>query len=111
MNFYYEYCLDVFCLLSTDNEGVSQASLQAAFLKKPLVTTSTGGLKEVCLQGKTGLIVDKNSPQQVSEAIRYLYKHPQDRHHFGENAHSLVREKFTFAQTVQQMEKIFKELV
>ncbi|MBU6446141.1 MAG: glycosyltransferase, partial [Verrucomicrobia bacterium] len=40
--------LDVFALLSTAHEGVSQAILQAAYLGKPLISTRTGGLGEVC---------------------------------------------------------------
>ncbi|HEX2583227.1 MAG TPA: glycosyltransferase, partial [Chlamydiales bacterium] len=43
--------LDAFLLLSTANEGVSQAILQAAYLQKPLIATPTGGLPEVCLDG------------------------------------------------------------
>ena len=39
--------MDVFTLLSTAHEGISQASLQAAYLKRPLITTSIGGLPEV----------------------------------------------------------------
>ncbi|MBI3901245.1 MAG: glycosyltransferase family 4 protein, partial [Chlamydiia bacterium] len=39
--------MDIFLLLSWANEGVSQASLQAALLAKPLITTPVGGLREV----------------------------------------------------------------
>ena len=35
--------LDIFALLSTAHEGISQASLQAAYLRKPLITTTIGG--------------------------------------------------------------------
>ena len=44
--------MDIFLLLSTAHEGISQASLQAAYLGRPLVTTSVGGLPEVCLDGE-----------------------------------------------------------
>src|SRR3989338_3572964 len=36
--------MDLFALLSTANEGISQAALQAAYLKRPLITTPIGGL-------------------------------------------------------------------
>ncbi|MBM3184120.1 MAG: glycosyltransferase family 4 protein, partial [Chlamydiae bacterium] len=54
--------LDLFALLSTANEGVSQAILQAAFLEKPLVATTIGGLSEVCLNRITGTQVPPFSP-------------------------------------------------
>jgi glycosyltransferase involved in cell wall biosynthesis len=102
--------LDVFCLLSTGHEGISQASLQAALLKKPLVTTSTGGLKEVCLPDKTGIIVPKHAPDKVCEAVKLL-KDATLRRFYGDNGHELVLSKFTFEQTLTQMEKVFTELV
>jgi len=99
--------LDAFCLLSTAHEGVSQASLQAAFLKKPLITTETGGLKEVCLDQITGIRVPCFSPQKVAEAILQLRNNKDLCQKFGEEAHKLVVQKFTWAKTLKDMEEIY----
>ena len=80
--------LDIFALLSTAHEGVSQASLQAAYLQRPLITTSIGGLPEVCIQGETGLIVPPFSPEKVAEAVLQLANDPALRKTMGENAKS-----------------------
>ena len=101
--------LDIFSLLSTANEGVSQASLQAAFLKKPLITTSTGGLDEVCLDGKTGFIVSLFSYKEVSKAILKLQKNAEMRKKFGENAHQLVLKKFTHLKMLDDVESIYQK--
>ncbi|PIS01851.1 MAG: hypothetical protein COT84_00045 [Chlamydiae bacterium CG10_big_fil_rev_8_21_14_0_10_35_9] len=102
--------LDIFTLLSTANEGVSQASLQAAFLKKPLITTPTGGLCEVCLNGKTGIVVPIHSPEKVAEAILRLTNESL-RKECGENAHNLVKKQFYFEKTISDMEKVYAKLV
>jgi len=102
--------LDIFTLLSTANEGVSQASLQAAYLKKPLITTSTGGLGEVCLDGKTGFIVPCFSYKDVSKAVLKLQKDANTRKNFGENAHRLVLEKFTYHRMLENVERIYHSL-
>ena len=60
--------MDIFALLSTANEGISQATLQASYLEKPLITTSIGGLPEVCLDGETGIVVPPFSPEKIAEA-------------------------------------------
>ena len=99
--------LDVFLLLSTANEGVSQASLQAAYLERPLITTSIGGLPEVCLDGKTGLIVPPFSPDKVAESVLKLVNNPRLRRQFGIAGKELVEKKFTFKQTLDHMEKIY----
>lgn len=99
--------LDIFTLLSTAHEGISQASLQAAFLKKPMITTTIGGLPEVCLDGNTGILVPPSSPEKVAEAVLRLASDPQLRQKFGAAGHQLVEEKFTMQHTLDQMEQVF----
>lgn len=96
---------DIFTLLSWGHEGVSQASLQAAYLKKPLVTTRTGGLKEVCLNQETGFLVDCGAPQQVAEAVEKLADSVELRQEMGEAAHRLVCRSFLFERTLDEMER------
>ncbi len=101
--------LDIFVLLSHAHEGVSQATLQAAWLKKPLITTPTGGLKEVCLHEKTGLQVKVYSPEQVAESVKKMIENPIQRLSMGENAHAHVQKNFTLEHTLDQMEAIYRE--
>ncbi len=100
--------LDVFTLLSTAHEGVSQAILQAAYLERPLVATPTGGLNEVCIHQKTGLQVPIFSPKEVADSVLYLRDHPDERQKFGSEAKKLVLERFTFQTTADQMEEVYE---
>jgi glycosyltransferase involved in cell wall biosynthesis len=99
--------LDAFVLLSTNHEGVSQASLQAAYLQKPLITTPTGGLKEVCLPNVTGLQVSVFSPKEVAEAVLKLKRDYQLRKRLGRGAKSHVEKHFMFQEMLDRMEEIY----
>lgn len=99
--------VDLFSLLSTANEGVSQASLQAAYLEKPLITTSTGGLAEIAVQGKTGIIVPPKSPKQVAEAILLLKNNPNLRQSFGTAAKSLLLSRFQWSHTLEALSSFY----
>ena len=57
-----------------------------AFLKKPLITTPTGGLKEVCIDNITGLQVPIYSPKLVIQAILRLKNDETFRNNLAENA-------------------------
>jgi len=103
--------MDIFLLLSWANEGVSQASLQAAFLGKPLVTTRIGGLPEVCIEGKTGYQVDPRAPHQVARSVKKLMRSPNKRAKMGEKARLLVEQQFTLAKTLDAMEDVYRQLV
>lgn len=99
--------IDVFCLLSTAHEGVSQASLQAALFEKPLITTSTGGLKEVCIDKKTGIRVPNYSPKKVLEAALYLQKNSDEAKQMGQRAKSLVEENFSYENMLERVSEIY----
>lgn len=103
--------LDIFALLSTANEGVSQAILQAAFLQKPLIATATGGLGEVCLPERTGIRVNPFSPGEVAQAVLEFVGDPSKRESMGQNAKKLVLERFTLDKTLDQMEAVFSTKV
>ena len=104
-------CFDLFALLSTAHEGVSQASIQAAYFSKPLITTPVGGLPEVCLDGETGILVPKNHPQNFADAVEKLANNPTLRNLMGINAHRLVVEKFTLKRTLDEMEKMIARVL
>lgn len=99
--------MDIFMLLSWANEGVSQATLQAGFLKKPFVTTPVGGLREVCIDGKTGLQVPPHSPQDVAKAVLQLFENKDLRLQMGEQSQKLILENFTLKHTLDQMELLY----
>jgi len=101
--------LDVFTLLSTAHEGVSQASLQAAFLQKPLIATPTGGLKEVCIDNVTGIQVPNFSPDKVASAILKLQNNKAIRDEFAQNAKKLA-ENFTEDNMLSQMSDIYSKI-
>ncbi len=102
--------LDVFALLSTSNEGVAQAAQQAAYLKKPLVTTPTGGLSEICLHEVTGIQVPPFDSRAVADAVMRLKHDPSLCQRLGEKAHEVVLSQFTFRQTLDGMEEIYRKL-
>lgn len=102
--------LDVFTLLSTAHEGVSQAILQAAYLGKPLISTRIGGLGEVCIDQETGLNVSPFAPEEVAKAVLKLKESAELRNIFGTKAKKLVLDQFTLTHTLDQMEEVYRQL-
>jgi len=100
--------MDVFALCSTAHEGISQATLQAAYLERPLLTTDVGGLSEVCIEGKTGKIVPVFSPEKIAEAALWFLHHPLERKTLGQRGKKLVLEQFTEKMMLDQMEATYQ---
>ena len=102
--------LDIFALLSTANEGISQSSLQAGYLERPLITTPIGGLPEVCIDEKTGLIVPPNDSKRFADAVLTLKNDKRRRQEMGKEAKILVEKKFTQQHMLDQMEAVYAKL-
>lgn len=103
--------LDVFALLSTAHEGVSQSLLQAAFLKKPLIGTPAGGIPEICQDRITGLQVPLFCAEKVKDAILILQKNRNMAKEMGEKAFFLVKNYFTEKQMLDQMETVYQKVL
>lgn len=55
--------------------ATQSAVVQVAYgFDKPVVVTNVGGLPEVVLDGKTGYVVQPESPQQIAEAVMRFYE-------------------------------------
>ncbi len=102
--------LDLFALISTAHEGVSQSLLQAALLKKPLIGTPTGGIPEICRDNVTGILVPRFSPEKVAEAVLKIQKDQALAKKMGSEAYSLVKSSFTLEHMLDQMEEVYTKV-
>ena len=64
--------IDVFVLASRHDEGFGLVLAEAGERGIPVVSTRSGGAVEVVVDGKTGILVDKNRPDQIAEAVQRL---------------------------------------
>ena len=69
-------------VLTSDNEGVPTALVEAALAGIPAVATNAGSVSDAVLDGITGLVVEKNAGA-VAEAVRYLADDHAARHRMG----------------------------
>ena len=102
--------MDLFLLLSTAHEGVSQATLQAGYLGKPLITTPTGGLPEIAIQEKTGYVVPLNDPFAVATAIMQLKTNHHLRNNYSQGIRKLILDRFLWKHTQNKLMEIYSTL-
>lgn len=102
--------LDIFTLLSTGHEGISQALLQAAYLQRPLIATRIGGSPEICIDNQTGKLVSPNKPDEVVQAVLQLASDVKLRERMGAQGKQLVENNFTLTHTLDEMEGIYRRL-
>ncbi|OGL46280.1 MAG: hypothetical protein A2161_14915 [Candidatus Schekmanbacteria bacterium RBG_13_48_7] len=97
---------DIFTLPS-HLEGLGTSLLDAMLRGKPVVATSVGGIPEVVLNAKTGILVPPKNPDELGNAIIELLKNSELRKTMGQEGKKRVLEKFSAEQMVSETQSVY----
>jgi len=101
--------LDVFVMPSRW-EGIPLTLLEAMGYGLPVISTRVGRAPEIIQDGENGRLVPAGDPGALAGAILELYREPQKREQWGEQARRTVREKYTLEHFLEQFAAIYLEL-
>ncbi|MCX6779232.1 MAG: glycosyltransferase family 4 protein [Candidatus Magasanikbacteria bacterium] len=87
-----------------DVEGLGTVFLEAASHGLPLVVGKTGGAPEAVIDHQTGILVDPNSLDEISEALINILADKNRAQKMGEEGRQLVEEKFLCPSQFQNLD-------
>lgn len=94
-------------VLSSHDEGMSNAILEAMAMERAVVATDVGGTGEVVRDGESGLLVPAKDPVALAQAIEAVAADPARRRAMGELGRRIVENKFSARAMVRQMEELY----
>lgn len=103
-------CSDVFLLPSAE-ESFGLVVLEAAARGVPSVTTNTGGLPEVNIDGETGFLVDVGDTRAFSDAVERLILDRDLHKKLANNAVEHARSNFNSNRIVPQYLDFYKKIL
>lgn len=101
---------DVF-VLPSEYEAFGLVLLEAAACEKPCVATDVGGVPEVLVNGKTGMLVEYGNSDALANAITTLLDEENKRKNMGRAGRIRVKENFTWPKIVDKIEGLYKEVI
>ena len=66
--------------------------LEAMSLKKAVLLSSVGGMKEIANNGKAARVFEAGSKESLIEAVEHFLKRPNDLQKYGQNAYEFVKQ-------------------
>lgn len=99
---------DIFAM-SSINEGLCIALIDAMAMGKPAVATTAGGIPEVMIDGETGYLVPPRDHRAMADRIAFLLKHPPERQRMGRAALERVREEFTVDRMIDATAAVYEQ--
>src|SRR5688572_25612172 len=92
---------DIF-VMSSVTEGLGTSLLDAMACGKPVVATTAGGMPEVVVDGRTGLLVPPRDHEALADAIVRLLNDPAARAEMAAAGLARVRAKFSLERMVEE---------
>ena len=85
-------------------------AFEAMSWKKGLIASNIGGLRDIIVNGKTGILITPNNSKKLSEAMDYLLKTPSIANEMGENGFKRFIRYYTSDVITSKIENIYKDL-
>lgn len=104
--------LDIYVALSRlDSESFGVAIIEAGAAGRPVVVSNVGGLPEVVIHEKTGLIVPRENPKATADAIIKLILNKNLRVQLGENGRQHVTSNYDWNQCLKIMIGLYSDVI
>ena len=92
-------------------EPFGLVALEAALMGRAVVATRVGGLPEVVVDQRTGILVEKDNCKTLAEAVTYLLAHPSMTVTLGRAGLSRAREVFAWSRFVDAYDALYRRLL
>jgi len=97
--------------LTSDNEGMPVSLMEAAACGVPVVATRVGGIPELVVDGKTGLLVPPGDARALADAFERLLTDAALRKKFGAAARRRAVKRFSVAHQVDRLLELWSEIL
>ena len=104
--------LDVYVAASRlDSESFGVAVIEASACEVPVVVTDVGGLPEVVVRDRTGLVVPREDVPALQAALKRLVLDPRLREELGRGGRRHVAETYEWEHCVDRMERCYERTI
>ena len=97
--------------VTSKEESFGVSAVEAMACEIPIVVTNVGGLKEVVINNKTGLVVPPEDPTSIANAIEKLLLNKSLSKKLGNSGREHVIKNYSLDQSIKNMLNIYNELL
>ena len=101
---------DIFVIPSLE-ESLAQTCLEAMSCGTPVIGFNVGGIPEMIISGKTGLLVKAGNSAELAQGIEWMISHSQERAKMAENGRRLIEEEYAFPIQAKRYVKIYETIL
>jgi colanic acid/amylovoran biosynthesis glycosyltransferase len=103
------FCLPCVVASTGDRDGLPSSVLEAMALGVPVVTTPVNGLREIVVDGQTGLVVPERDPPAIADALERLLTDRRLAERLAAGGRILVEKRYSLERSVSALRALFPE--
>lgn len=93
------------------HEGLPLVAIQAAQMARPILASDVDGLREVMVDGETGLLCQPRDDSALAAAMAYLLDHHDAAIAMGQAGRQVINDRFDWETYVQLHDELFRRLL
>lgn len=97
--------------LTSINEGVPAALIEAMAASRPVVATRVGGVPDLVVDGISGRLVPSGDREGFAQAVAALLRHPDTRRVQGAAGRRAIAQRYGIDRLVRDLEALYAELL
>ena len=98
-------------VMSSVQEGLGTAALDALAAGMPVVAANSGGIPEIIRDGETGRLVAPSSPEALAEGIIDMLTHPELAGRMAARGREMVAERFSIEAMAEKNLAVYRMLL
>ena len=92
-------------------DNLATVVIEAMALERPVISTRTGGIKEIISSDVDGILIDPGNSEALTGAIISLLSAPDKRRELGRKAADTVSLRFTVSRFAEQISRIYRQVI
>lgn len=92
-------------------EGLPLAVCSGMAAGMPIVASRVGGIPEVIVHERTGLLIESGRPDQLTQAVIRLIDDPEQRKRLGQQAQTFLRDEYSLELATAKLQEMYEEVL
>lgn len=92
-------------------ETMGMVILESFVFSKPVLAGNLGAVKELVIDGVTGILFESGKSGDLAAKVSYLFSHNKERIEMGKNANKIYRERFNKQENYQNLMNIYTQTI
>jgi len=97
--------------LPTHGEGLGRVIVEAMAMERPVVATAAGGVLDLVIHGKTGLLAEVSNAEQLADSVEKIMNNSKLRDTLVQDAKSHLFNTFTLQKHVGLVKQAFDRII